>query len=174
MVTTAKKTSTVKAPTKRRTTKPAAKKATTTAVHTPVAAKVSRSQNRDYFAGVGRRKSAIARVRLFAKGSGEITVNNEDLAKYFSLPDYISTAKEPIVLLGLEKTVDVKVKVTGGGKAGQAIAVRHGLARALLVMDENYRKALRPAGFLTRDSRIKERKKPGLKRARRAPQFSKR
>lgn len=128
----------------------------------------------DYLATVGRRKEAVARVRLFRKGTGQISINNQELVKYFSTFDTQYTVQQPLKLLGLESAVDIRVKVSGGGKFGQADAVRHGIARALLLMDENYRKQLRPAGFLTRDSRVKERKKPGLKRARRAPQFSKR
>lgn len=130
--------------------------------------------NKDFLTTVGRRKSSIARIRLFAKGSGQISVNDRSLQDYFGLTDYINTVLQPVVLLGLEKNIDAKIKVGGGGKAGQAIAVRHGLARALLLLNEDYRKQLRPAGFLTRDARVKERKKPGLKKARRAPQFSKR
>ncbi len=129
---------------------------------------------KDFLVAVGRRKTSIARIRLFAKGSGQISVNDQTVQDYFSLADYINTALQPVVLLGLEKNIDAKIKVGGGGKAGQAIAVRHGLARALLLLNEDYRKQLRPAGFLTRDARVKERKKPGLKKARRAPQFSKR
>jgi len=130
--------------------------------------------SKGFISSVGRRKSSVARVRLFAKGSGQVLINELSVDKYFSLPDYISAVFQPLQLVGLDKAVDARVKVAGGGKAGQAIAVRHGLARALLLLDENYRKQLRPAGYLTRDARVKERKKPGLKRARRAPQFSKR
>ncbi|MDZ4229930.1 MAG: 30S ribosomal protein S9 [Candidatus Veblenbacteria bacterium] len=125
-------------------------------------------------ATVGRRKRAIARVRLFAKGTGKVTVNDAELSKFFIASHYQYIVLQPLKLLGLESSVDVRVKVVGGGSMGQAEAIRHGLSRALLKLDENYRKQLRPAGFLTRDARVKERKKPGLKRARRAPQFSKR
>lgn len=128
----------------------------------------------DFVFAVGRRKTAIARVRVFPRGAGTVAINNQELAQYFPTPDQQFTVLQPLELVGLTGKVDVRVKTHGGGKYGQAVAVRHGLARCLLKIDENYRKQLRPAGFLTRDSRIKERKKPGLKRARRAPQFSKR
>jgi small subunit ribosomal protein S9 len=108
------------------------------------------------------------------KGTGQVMINNQTVDKYFVLPEYVNTVLQPLQLTGLDKSVDVGVMVSGGGKVGQSIAVRHGIARALLLLDENYRKQLRPAGYLTRDARVKERKKPGLKRARRAPQFSKR
>ena len=127
----------------------------------------------DYRA-VGRRKSAIARVRLVYPGSGVLTINSEQFTKYFPTFDYQYLVLQPLKLLGLEGQVSVTVKVVGGGKFGQAEAVRHGISRCLLLVNEDYRKQLRPAGLLTRDSRVKERKKPGLKKARRAPQFSKR
>lgn len=128
----------------------------------------------DYIPAVGRRKTAVARVRLLAGGSGQVMVNGLTVERYFGWPEYIQTVYQPLQILGLEKSLDARIKVTGGGKASQAVAIRHGLARALVLFNEDYRKVLRPAGFLTRDSRIKERKKPGLKRARRAPQFAKR
>ncbi len=141
-------------------------------VVTPI--KIVTRAGKDYIAAVGRRKSVIARVRLFSRGSGQIIINNVSPVEYFSWPEYVNTALQPLFLLGLQNTLDLKIKVTGGGKAGQAVAVRHGIARALVLLNEDYRKQLRPSGFLTRDARVKERKKPGLKRARRAPQFSKR
>lgn len=131
-------------------------------------------KNYDYLAAVGRRKSAIARVRLYQRGSGKVTVNTLDLTKYFPTYDLHTPVLQPLRTAGVETTVDLTIKVSGGGKRGQSEAVRHGVARALVLMNEDFRKALRTAGFLTRDSRVKERKKPGLKKARRAPQFSKR
>lgn len=128
----------------------------------------------DFIATVGRRKEAVARVRLYAKGSGQIIINNLELQKYFQTYDYQLIVMQPLKLVGLEAKVDIRVKVSGGGKTGQAEAVRHGIARAILLLDPELRKNLRTAGFLTRDSRVKERKKYGLKKARRAPQFSKR
>lgn len=174
---TNKKTS-AKPATKRRVTKTVTKKqpvAQTKTTHTPIKSSLDTSKvNKDFLSAVGRRKTSIARVRLFVKGSGQVSVNGQSVQDYFALSDYTNTVMQPIILLGLEKNIDANIKVGGGGKAGQAIAVRHGLARALLLLNEDYRKQLRPAGFLTRDARVKERKKPGLKKARRAPQFSKR
>jgi len=128
----------------------------------------------DFLSAVGRRKEAVARVRLFPKGSGKLTVNGFDFKQYFPGFDLQYLVQQPLKLLGLESKVDITVKALGGGKFGQAEAVRHGISRALLLMEATYRQQLRPAGFLTRDARVKERKKPGLKKARRAPQFSKR
>lgn len=178
MITPTKKTTTPKEHPKKRIVKvPSKKSAVVHVKHEGGAEIVSKSVSKTtkpFLSSVGRRKSSVARIRLFSKGSGDIKINNQDCKSYFALPDYISTVEKPLVLLGLDKSVDIQVKVSGGGKAGQAIAVRHGISRALLLLDENYRKQLRPAGFLTRDARVKERKKPGLKKARRAPQFSKR
>lgn len=139
-----------------------------------VGEKVLPKQSYDFIATVGRRKEAVARVRLYAKGSGQVTINNLELQKYFQTFDYQLIVMQPLKLVGLDTKVDVRVKVSGGGKTGQAEAVRHGIARAILLLDPELRKNLRTAGFLTRDSRVKERKKYGLKKARRAPQFSKR
>ena len=139
-----------------------------------VDAKVLPKQSYDFIATVGRRKEAVARIRLYAKGNGQITINNLELQKYFFTSDYQLIVMQPLKLVGLDTKVDVRVKVSGGGKNGQAEAVRHGIARAILLLDPELRKNLRTAGFLTRDSRVKERKKYGLKKARRAPQFSKR
>lgn len=122
---------------------------------------------------VGRRKSASARVRLSA-GKGEVTVNGKPLNVYFNYFDWQETVVSPLKVLGKEKDLDVSVKVTGGGQKGQVMAVRHGIARALVDWNEDFRKTLKSQGFLTRDARVKERKKPGLKRARRAPQWRKR
>jgi small subunit ribosomal protein S9 len=154
--------------------KPAPVKSKPAAAHTAPAGAASGKQSYDFLHTVGRRKSAIARVRLFPKGQGNVVVNNLELAKYFPTADYQQIVLDPLKLVGLEGKVDVRVMVAGGGKSGQAVAVRHGISRALLLLDPELRKNLRTAGFLTRDSRVKERKKYGLKKARRAPQFSKR
>ena len=127
-----------------------------------------------YFYGTGRRKSSIARVRLIPGGTGVITVNNRTLDNYFGMETLKFIVRQPIETVGVADKFDVEVKVQGGGFTGQAGAIRHGLARALVQADAEYRAALKAAGFLTRDSRMKERKKYGLKAARRAPQFSKR
>lgn len=140
----------------------------------PIMQRMAPKHSGDYVIAVGRRKSAVARVRLFPKGTGLITVNDQEMVKYFPTFDYQLIVTQPLRTVGLEGKVDVRVKVLGGGKAGQAIAVRHGISRTLVSLNEEFRKALRAAGFLTRDSRVKERKKYGLKKARRAPQFSKR
>ena len=123
--------------------------------------------------GTGRRKHSVARVRLVA-GEGNIKVNGRDLGEYFNYETLIRDVKQPLVLTGNENKYDVIVKVEGGGYTGQAGAIRHGIARALLTVDADYRPVLKKAGYLTRDPRMKERKKYGLKSARRAPQFSKR
>ena len=123
--------------------------------------------------GTGRRKSAIARVRVCA-GTGKVTVNKRDIDDYFGLETLKMIVRQPLVLTGNEGKIDVNVTVNGGGFTGQAGAIRHGISRALVRMDETLRPALKAAGFLTRDPRMKERKKYGLKAARRAPQFSKR
>lgn len=122
----------------------------------------------------GRRKSSVARVRVIANGTGSIIINGKELNEYFGLGTLQYIVKQPLVLLGLEEKVDVKVNVIGGGLTGQAGAIRHGIARGLVKINEAYKAELKKAGFLTRDSRVKERKKYGLKKARRAPQFSKR
>ena len=126
-----------------------------------------------YFYGTGRRKSSIARVRLYP-GSGAITVNGRDVDDYFGLETLKLIINQPFGVTGSEGKFDVVVNVRGGGISGQAGAIRHGISRALLLADEENRAALKKAGFLTRDPRMKERKKYGLKAARRAPQFSKR
>ncbi len=127
-----------------------------------------------YFYGTGRRKSSIARVRVFENGTGAITINGRDIDDYFGLDTLKLVVRQPLVTTDLVGKVDVAVSVAGGGVSGQAGAIRHGIARALLVLNPEYRAALKAAGFLTRDPRMKERKKYGLKAARRAPQFSKR
>ena len=127
-----------------------------------------------YFYGTGRRKSSVARVKLIPGGTGKIMINGHSLDEYFGLETMKYIVRQPLVLLGLAEKFDVDVKVQGGGYTGQAGAIRFGIARALLQADAEYRAALKKEGFLTRDSRMKERKKYGLKAARRAPQFSKR
>ena len=124
--------------------------------------------------GTGRRKKAIARVRLIPDGTGEIIINKRTIDEYFDLETVKMVVRQPLELLGVTNKFDVYVNVSGGGFTGQAGAIRHGIARALNVADEKNRAELKKAGFLTRDPREKERKKYGLKKARRAPQFSKR
>ncbi|MFA9556514.1 30S ribosomal protein S9 [Evansella sp. AB-rgal1] len=123
--------------------------------------------------GTGRRKHSVARVRL-VPGDGRITINKRDIDEYFNLETLKLIVKQPLVETQTEGTYDLLVTVEGGGYTGQAGAIRHGVARALLGADPEYRGSLKKAGFLTRDARMKERKKYGLKAARRAPQFSKR
>jgi len=127
-----------------------------------------------YYQGTGRRKSATARVRLFPGGSGNITINDRDVEEYFCRQRDIMVTREAMQVTATEEKFDVTVKVLGGGLSGQSGAVRHGIARALVEADPELRPTLRQAGFLTRDPRAKERKKPGLKRARKAPQYTKR
>ena len=126
-----------------------------------------------YFYGTGRRKSSVARVRVYA-GTGKITINDRDIDDYFGLETLKLIVRQPLVLTATEGQFDIVCTVAGGGVTGQAGAIRHGLSRALLQYSEELRPALKKAGFLTRDPRMKERKKYGLKGARRAPQFSKR
>ena len=126
-----------------------------------------------YFYGTGRRKKSIARVRI-VPGSGVITINGRDIDEYFGLETLKLIVNQPFGVTGTEGKFDIIANVKGGGISGQAGAIRHGLSRALLQADENYRGALKAAGLLTRDPRMKERKKYGLKAARRASQFSKR
>ena len=125
------------------------------------------------FYGTGRRKSSIARVYLMP-GKGNITINKRDINDYFGLETLKVVVRQPLAATETTDKYDVKVNVKGGGYTGQAGAIRHGIARALLNVDADYRPVLKKAGFLTRDPRMKERKKYGLKAARRAPQFSKR
>ena len=127
-----------------------------------------------YLYGTGRRKSSVARVHLFQGGTGAITINGRDIEEYFGLETLKMVVRQPLVSTDLMGKVDVVVSVCGGGVSGQAGAIRHGISRALLVANAEYRPTLKAAGFLTRDPRMKERKKYGLKAARRAPQFSKR
>ena len=125
------------------------------------------------FIGTGRRKTAIARVRL-VPGNGKVTINKRDIDEFFNYETLKVIAKEPLVLTETQDKFDIIVKVEGGGFTGQAGAIRHGIARALIESDEELRPILKKAGHLTRDSRMKERKKYGLKKARKSPQFSKR
>ena len=127
-----------------------------------------------YVYGTGRRKSSVARVRLYEGGTGSITINGRDIDDYFGLDTLKLITRQPLALTDTLGKVDVVATVTGGGVTGQAGALRHGIARALLEVNPDFRGALKKAGFLTRDPRMKERKKYGLKAARRAPQFSKR
>ena len=126
-----------------------------------------------YFYGTGRRKSSVARVRVY-QGTGKITINDRDIDDYFGLDTLKLIVRQPLVLTETDEKFDVVCRVAGGGVTGQAGAIRHGIARALLEYNEELRPILKKAGFLTRDPRMKERKKYGLKAARRAPQFSKR
>ncbi|MBR0466271.1 MAG: 30S ribosomal protein S9 [Clostridia bacterium] len=130
-------------------------------------------EGKPYFYGTGRRKSSVARVRLY-KGTGKVTINERDIDDYFGLETLKVITRQPLTITETADKFDVVCRVAGGGVTGQAGAIRHGIARALLQADENYRPALKKAGLLTRDPRMKERKKYGLKGARRAPQFSKR
>ena len=129
---------------------------------------------KEYMYGTGRRKSSVARVHLFQGGTGTITINGRDIEDYFGLDTLKLIVRQPLVTTGTTDKVDIVATVSCGGVTGQAGAIRHGIARALLQVDDSYRAPLKAAGFLTRDPRMKERKKYGLKAARRAPQFSKR
>ena len=127
-----------------------------------------------YKYGTGRRKSSVARVHLFENGTGAITINGRDIDDYFGLETLKLIVRQPLVVAAAEGKFDLVVRVGGGGVSGQAGALRHGISRALLQVNPEFRPILKKAGFLTRDPRMKERKKYGLKAARRAPQFSKR
>ena len=126
-----------------------------------------------YFYGTGRRKSSVARVRVYA-GTGKIIINDREIDDYFGLDTLKLIVRQPLALTETEEKFDIICRVAGGGVTGQAGAIRHGIARALLTVDADFRPVLKKAGYLTRDPRMKERKKYGLKKARRAPQFSKR
>lgn len=129
--------------------------------------------SKPYFYGTGRRKSSVARVRVY-NGTGKITINDRDIDDYFGLETLKLIVRQPLAATKTNGKFDIVCRVGGGGVTGQAGAIRHGIARALLQYDETLRTTLKKAGFLTRDPRMKERKKYGLKGARRAPQFSKR
>ena len=130
-------------------------------------------ETKPYFYGTGRRKDSVARVRVYT-GTGKITINDRDIDNYFGLETLKLIVRSPLAVAGVEDKFDIVVRVVGGGISGQAGAIRHGLSRALLLASEDNRAILKKAGFLTRDPRMKDRKKYGLKAARRAPQFSKR
>jgi small subunit ribosomal protein S9 len=127
-----------------------------------------------YYEGIGRRKSSSARARIYPGGAGQVVVNDRPGADYFPREGDMQAVLQPLHACGCESTVNLSVHVQGGGITGQSEAVRHAVARALLKLDETHRKVLRQHGFLTRDAREKERKKPGLKRARKAPTYTKR
>ena len=130
-------------------------------------------EGKEYFYGTGRRKSSVARVRVY-NGTGKITINDRDIDDYFGLETLKLLVRQPLNLTGTADKFDIVCRVAGGGVTGQAGAIRHGISRALLQFDGELRSELKKAGLLTRDPRMKERKKYGLKGARRAPQFSKR
>ena len=132
------------------------------------------TSKKPYKYGTGRRKSSVARVHLIPDGTGVITITGRDIDDYFGLETLKLIVRQPMETLGVTGRFDVEATVSGGGVTGQAGAIRHGIARALLQVDESYRSTLKAAGLLTCDPRMKERKKYGLKAARRAPQFSKR
>lgn len=132
-----------------------------------------RARSSRYFSGVGRRKTAIARVRV-TPGSGQVIVNEKEIKDYFQKPNFEETALAPLKLLKILEKVNLNAKLKGGGLHAQAEALRHGLSRALVNMDGDFKKRLRTHGYLTRDPRMVERKKYGLKKARRAPQWKKR
>jgi small subunit ribosomal protein S9 len=129
----------------------------------------------EYYYGMGRRKTAVARVRLYPNGDGSITINGKTAQAYFGTRDtHMVTMNAPLRVLELGNSYNMSVRVLGGGTSGQAGAIRHAVARALLRVNPEWKLSLRKAGYLTRDPRMKERKKPGLKRARKAPQYTKR
>jgi small subunit ribosomal protein S9 len=129
---------------------------------------------RNYTYAVGRRKTSVARVRLFKNGEGKITINEKDYQQYFPHFEFQKMIIAPLKKVGQLTNFNLTIKVTGGGVRGQAEAIRHGISRALIKINKDWRQSLKPLGFLRRDPRMKERKKPGLKRARRAPQWAKR
>jgi small subunit ribosomal protein S9 len=153
-------------------TEPVAAPVAAAAVEAPkqTAAKVTQGKN---FYAVGRRKTAVAQI-LLSGGDGTITINKLPFEKYFMVDYLRQIARQPLASVGLEKAVGIRAKIQGGGIHAQAEALRHAITRAVVAMDPDTRRQLKKLGFLTRDPRVKERKKPGLKRARRAPQFSKR
>lgn len=138
-----------------------------------VAKTATPAKKEKFIYGKGSRKTAVAQVRLFLKGQGEITINGKKLVEYFT-PELVDLILKPLTATNHQKSVDITIRAHGGGKSSQAEACRHGIARALVLLNSDYRPVLKAEGFMTRDPRSKERKKPGLKRARRAPQWSKR
>ena len=137
-------------------------------------AKATLKNKQVQFLGTGRRKKAIARVRLYPNGTGKFEINGKDINEYFGLDTLKQIASQALVLANAQDKYDIKVNVIGGGLSGQAGAINHGISRALILSEENLKPELKKAGFLTRDPRMKERKKYGLKKARKASQFSKR
>ena len=135
---------------------------------------VIEKETRPYHQGVGRRKTSVAIVKIFPNGKGEIIVNGKHGEAYFAEPHFFDIILAPLVTVNMVHNFDYKIKVNGGGKHSQAEAVRHGIARAIVNFDQETRTSLKKLGFLRRDARAKERKKYGLKRARKGPQFSKR
>ena len=127
-----------------------------------------------YIRAFGRRKSAIVVAKLYSKGKGDYYMNSKKMDEYLGFPDFIETVKEPLKKVGMESEFDISLNANGGGLKSQAEAARLAIARALLLIDANLKPTLRKSGFVTVDARVKERKKPGLKRARRAPQWAKR
>ena len=145
----------------------------TTAKTKKVAKKIPANKNVEYSA-TGRRKDSVARVRIMPNGKGQFVINKKNIEEYFNLGVYRLVANQPFEITGTMGKYDVVVNVHGGGLSGQAGAIRHGIARALVKADESLKTEIKKAGFLTRDARVKERKKYGLKKARKAPQFRKR
>ncbi len=143
-------------------------------VKKPAAKKAMGTTKKIYYLGTGRRKESIARVRITPTGEGKIVVNDKTLDEYFSNNVLKLIVNQPLELTEMKGKIDIYVNVIGGGLSGQAGAIRHGISRALVKLNESLKPELKKAGFLTRDPRAKERKKYGLKKARRAPQFSKR
>lgn len=154
-------------------TKAKTKKAKTSTEEPQSKPATSSASKGKYFYANGKRKTSVARVRLF-KGEGEIEVNNKSANDYFQLKQFISVIHAPLILTGSKQKFDISAHIVGGGMSSQAEALRHGISKALVEADPLNKPTLKKAGFLTRDSRIKERKKYGLKRARKGPQFSKR
>lgn len=130
--------------------------------------------DRQYYYATGKRKQSVARVRLYPNGKGDVTINGKPATEFFSVDTHMGTILEPLNVLEQAGNVDIEVIVSGGGVTGQADAIRHGIAKGMVEMDQDFRKSLKPRGFLTRDSRKVERKKPGKRKARRSPQWAKR
>src|SRR4030042_1556526 len=160
--------------TSKKTVKPKKEKRAKTKIKKVEEPALEKEKPERYWSGVGRRKTSIARARIFAKGEKDFLVNNKSYQKYFPVLDYWQMASSSLVKMNVLDKLRVLVKVKGGGYHSQAEAVRHAIARALVKFNPNFRKRLRKVGFLTRDPRMRERKKFGLKRARRAPQWAKR
>jgi len=162
-------------PEKKKTTKPEKKEpAKKTVPVSDIKEEKADNKKAEYLYAVGKRKTAVAQVRLYKKGTGKGEINEKDYKKYFPTPDLQARMLAALNVVGQNDKLDVTVKVKGGGTIAQAEAVRHGIAKALIQLNQNFRKPLKKAGYLTRDPRKKERKKPGLKGARRAPQWKKR